>query len=104
MVDGTFDHTILDTAIPKGLIRPRPTAQRLETPPYYAYPVRPGITFTIPARALQGSPHDNGRRCRPKHVRGWGNQPERSQGLPLVGMTIGLFSAIAGRRPHNACN
>jgi tricarballylate dehydrogenase len=47
VVDGTFDHTILDDCHTEG-IDPAKThwARRLETPPYYAYPVRPGITFT----------------------------------------------------------
>ncbi len=44
---GTFDHTILDDCRTEGLTPPKTHwARRLETPPYYAYPVRPGITFT----------------------------------------------------------
>src|SRR6266702_2862962 len=44
---GTFDHTILDDCRTEG-ITPQKThwARRIETPPYLAYPVRPGITFT----------------------------------------------------------
>src|SRR6476469_3844583 len=44
---GTFDHTILDDCVTEG-ITPQKThwARRIETPPYLAYPVRPGITFT----------------------------------------------------------
>ncbi|WYJ43795.1 FAD-dependent tricarballylate dehydrogenase TcuA [Bradyrhizobium sp. 2S1] len=44
---GTFDHTILDDCRTEG-ITPAKThwARRIETPPYLAYPVRPGITFT----------------------------------------------------------
>src|SRR6266702_4463529 len=44
---GTFDHTILDDCRTEGLT-PQKThwARRIETPPYLAYPVRPGITFT----------------------------------------------------------
>ncbi|MGB9365779.1 MAG: FAD-dependent tricarballylate dehydrogenase TcuA [Xanthobacteraceae bacterium] len=44
---GTFDDTILDDCRTQGL-KPEKThwARRLETPPFYAYPVRPGITFT----------------------------------------------------------
>src|ERR1700760_3860014 len=44
---GTFDHTILDDCRTEGLT-PAKThwARKIETPPYYAYPVRPGITFT----------------------------------------------------------
>src|SRR6202165_2928465 len=44
---GTFDHTILDDCRTEGLAPPKtPWARRIETPPYYAYPVRPGIPFT----------------------------------------------------------
>jgi tricarballylate dehydrogenase len=44
---GTFDHTILDDCRTVGVTPPKTHwARRIETPPYYAYPVRPGITFT----------------------------------------------------------
>jgi tricarballylate dehydrogenase len=44
---GTFDHTILDDCRTEGLAPPKTHwARRIETAPYYAYPVRPGITFT----------------------------------------------------------
>jgi tricarballylate dehydrogenase len=44
---GTFDHTILDDCCTEGVVPPKTHwARRIETPPYYAYPVRPGITFT----------------------------------------------------------
>jgi tricarballylate dehydrogenase len=44
---GTFDHTILDDCRTEGLTPPKTHwARQIETPPYYAYPVRPGITFT----------------------------------------------------------
>jgi tricarballylate dehydrogenase len=44
---GTFDHTILDDCRTEGLTPPKSHwARRIETPPYYSYPVRPGITFT----------------------------------------------------------
>jgi tricarballylate dehydrogenase len=44
---GTFDHTILDDCRTEGLTPPKSHwARRIETLPYYAYPVRPGITFT----------------------------------------------------------
>jgi len=44
---GTFDHTILDDCRTEG-ISPAKThwARALDTPPFYAYPLRPGITFT----------------------------------------------------------
>jgi tricarballylate dehydrogenase len=44
---GTFDHTILDDCQTEGLTPPKTHwARRIETAPFYAYPVRPGITFT----------------------------------------------------------
>jgi tricarballylate dehydrogenase len=44
---GTFDHTILDDCRTEGVTPPKTHwARKIETPPYYAYPVRPGITFT----------------------------------------------------------
>ncbi|MGF6428067.1 FAD-dependent tricarballylate dehydrogenase TcuA [Bradyrhizobium sp. Pha-3] len=44
---GTFDHTILDDCATQGIMPPKTHwARRIETPPYLAYPVRPGITFT----------------------------------------------------------
>jgi tricarballylate dehydrogenase len=44
---GTFDHTILDDCRTEGVTPPKTHwARRIETPPYLAYPVRPGITFT----------------------------------------------------------
>jgi tricarballylate dehydrogenase len=44
---GTFDHTILDDCATSGLA-PAKThwARAIDTPPYYGYPLRPGITFT----------------------------------------------------------
>jgi tricarballylate dehydrogenase len=44
---GTFDHTRLDDCRTEGLA-PAKThwARRIDTPPFYAYPLRPGITFT----------------------------------------------------------
>ncbi len=44
---GTFDHTILDDCRTEG-ITPAKThwARKIDAPPYLAYPVRPGITFT----------------------------------------------------------
>lgn len=44
---GTFDHTELDDCRTEGITPPKSHwARRLEKPPFYAYPVRPGITFT----------------------------------------------------------
>lgn len=44
---GAFDPGILDGCRTEGLAPPKSNwARRIETPPFYAYPVRPGITFT----------------------------------------------------------
>jgi tricarballylate dehydrogenase len=44
---GTFDHTILDDCRTEGVTPPKTHwARKIETPPFLAYPVRPGITFT----------------------------------------------------------
>jgi tricarballylate dehydrogenase len=100
---GSFDHTTLDDCRTVGL-SPDKThwAQRLDTPPYAAYPLRPGITFTYlsvrvdaEARMLaaDGSPFDNvfaageimaGNVLRKGYIAG-------------IGMTIGtVFGRIAG--------
>ncbi|MEQ8347536.1 MAG: FAD-dependent tricarballylate dehydrogenase TcuA [Sneathiellaceae bacterium] len=44
---GTFDATQLDDCRTEGLTPPKSHwARRIDRPPFYAYPVRPGITFT----------------------------------------------------------
>ena len=44
---GTFDHTVLDDCRTEGLtVRKSHWARRIEEPPFYGYPLRPGITFT----------------------------------------------------------
>ena len=44
---GTFDHTALDDCRTEGLMPPKSHwARRIDTPPYFAYPLRPGVTFT----------------------------------------------------------
>ena len=44
---GTFDHTRLDDCATVGLTPPKTHwARPLDAPPFFAYPLRPGITFT----------------------------------------------------------
>ena len=44
---GKFDHQALDDCRTKGLAIPKSHwARRIDRPPYYGYPLRPGITFT----------------------------------------------------------
>ena len=101
---GSFDHTRLDDCTTVGLT-PEKThwAQRIDTPPFWGYPLRPGITFTylgvkVNDRAAvlmsDGSPAHNifaageimaGNVLRKGYIAG-------------VGMTIGtVFGRIAGR-------
>jgi len=47
VVGGRFDHTKLDGCRTRGLTPEKTNwAQRIDTPPYFGYPLRPGITFT----------------------------------------------------------
>ncbi len=104
VVPGTFDHTILDDCRTEGLAPPKTHwAQRLATPPYYAYPVRPGITFTYLGTRVD----------RQARIRMAGGQPSANMfaageimaGNVLgrgyaagIGMTIGaVFGRIAGQ-------
>jgi tricarballylate dehydrogenase len=44
---GTFDHSALDDCATSGLaVAKSHWARKLDTPPFYGYPLRPGITFT----------------------------------------------------------
>jgi tricarballylate dehydrogenase len=44
---GTFDHTIFDDCATSGLTPPKTHwARVIDTAPFYAYPLRPGLTFT----------------------------------------------------------
>ena len=45
--NGTFDHSILDDCNTEGITPPKSHwAIAIDTPPFYAYGVRPGVTFT----------------------------------------------------------
>ena len=44
---GTFDHTVLDDCATEALAPPKTHwARRIDEPPFFAYPLRPGLTFT----------------------------------------------------------
>jgi tricarballylate dehydrogenase len=44
---GSFNHAVLDNCRTEGVTPPKSHwAQRLDTPPFWGYPLRPGITFT----------------------------------------------------------
>jgi tricarballylate dehydrogenase len=108
---GSFDHTTLDDCRTMGLTPAKSHwAQRLDTPPYSAYPLRPGITFTYlglridsHARVLatNGTPFANvyaageimaGNVLRKGYIAG-------------IGMTIGtVFGRIAGESAARHAN
>ena len=101
---GTFDHTILDDCRTESLDPPKTHwARRIVEAPFYAYPVRPGITFTYlgtrvnrEARMLMtdGAPAANmlaAGEIMAGNVLGQGY-------VAGIGMTIGsVFGRIAGR-------
>ena len=44
---GSFDHAVLDSCSTEGLVPEKTNwAQRIDTPPFWGYPLKPGITFT----------------------------------------------------------
>lgn len=102
--EGDFDHTNLDDCHTEGLTPPKSHwARRIETAPFYAYPVRPGITFTY-----LGVRVDSGARMRMADGRPASNMfaaGEIMAGNVLgkgyaagIGMTIGgVFGRVAGR-------
>lgn len=102
--DGTFDHTILDDCHTEGLMPPKSHwARRIEKPPFYAYPVRPGITFTYlgtrvnkEARMIMQSGQPAANMFAAGEIMA-GNVLGRGYAAG-IGMTIGsVFGRIAGR-------
>lgn len=108
VVDGTFDHTILDDCHTDGIEPPKTHwARRLETPPYYAYPVRPGITFTYLGTRVNKEARmimDDGKLSANMFAAGEimsGNVLGKGYAAG-IGMTIGsVFGRIAGREAAN---
>src|SRR6185503_2142065 len=101
---GTFDDTILDDCRTEGIKPPKSHwARRLETAPYYAYPVRPGITFTYlatkvnkQARMLMSDGRPSANMFAAGEVMA-GNVLGRGYAAGM-GITIGsVFGRIAGR-------
>jgi len=101
---GTFDHTILDDCRTEGITPPKTHwARRIETPPYYAYPVRPGITFTYLGTRVNKEARMLMKDCKPSanmFAAGEimaGNVLGRGYAAG-IGMTIGsVFGRIAGQ-------
>jgi tricarballylate dehydrogenase len=101
--DGSFDPATLDTCRTEGL-RPDKThwARRLDTPPFAAYPLRPGITFTYlglkvddRARVLMADGDAADNICAAGEIMA-GNVLRKGY-TAGIGMTIGtVFGRIAG--------
>ncbi len=104
VLPGTFDNQILDDCRTEGLSPPKSHwAQRIETAPFYAYPVRPGITFTylgtrvdLMARMLLDGGGASDNMFAAGEIMA-GNVLGRGYAAG-IGMTIGsVFGRIAGR-------
>ena len=109
VLPGAFDHTLLDGCRTQGL-NPGKTnwAQRLDTPPFRAYPLRPGITFTylgVRVDERAGVFMSDGERAGNIFAAGEimaGNILGKGY-LAGIGMTIGtVFGRIAGREAARA--
>ena len=106
---GTFNLDTLDDCHTRGLIPQKSHwAQRLDTPPYWGYPLRPGITFTylglrvdetMRVLTMKGAPMEN------VYAAGEimaGNVLRRGY-IAGIGMTIGtVFGRIAGESAARA--
>jgi tricarballylate dehydrogenase len=106
---GTFDLDVLDDCRTRGLAPEKSHwAQRLDTPPYWGYPLRPGITFTylglrvdetMRVTTTRGTPMQN------VYAAGEimaGNVLRRGY-IAGIGMTIGtVFGRIAGESAARA--
>ena len=107
---GTFNHAALDDCHTEGLTPAKSHwAQRLDSPPFWGYPLRPGITFTYlgvkvdeRARMLWA----NGEPARNIYAAGEimaGNILRRGY-IAGIGMTIGtVFGRIAGEQAGATC-
>src|SRR5262249_21692071 len=103
---GTFDHQVLDDCRTQGLTLAKSHwAQAIDKPPFYGYPLRPGITFTyLGVRVNERA-----------EVQGLGSTNLFAEGeimagniigkgyLAGLGMTIGsVFGRIAGKEAARA--
>jgi tricarballylate dehydrogenase len=104
VVPGRFDHTVLDDCRTEGLAPKKSHwALPIDTPPFFGYPLRPGITFTyLGLRVDEGSRvvMKDGRAANNLYAAGEimaGNILGKGY-LAGFGMTIGtVFGRIAGR-------
>jgi tricarballylate dehydrogenase len=101
---GNFDYTVLDGCRTAGLTPPKSHwARAIDTPPFYAYPVRPGITFTYLGTRVNADAcmlMQRGGSAKNMYAAGEimaGNVLGRGYAAG-IGMTIGgVFGRIAGR-------
>jgi tricarballylate dehydrogenase len=101
---GTFNHTVLDGCSSSGIDPPKSNwARAIDTSPYYAYPLRPGITFTYLGVAVNEKAQmmmQGGVAAENIYAAGEimaGNILGKGY-LAGIGMTIGsIFGRIAGR-------
>jgi tricarballylate dehydrogenase len=99
---GTFDPEVLDSCSTSGLAPPKSHwAQPIDTPPFHAYPLRPGITFTYLGVGVDESARVLGTRGAFENVYAAGEMMAgnilRRGYLAGIGMTIGtVFGRIAG--------
>lgn len=108
---GSFDHTVLDDCRTEGLTPPKTHwARRIETGPFYAYPVRPGITFTYLGTRVDRDARmqmADGGQAENMFAAGEimaGNVLGRGYAAG-IGMTIGsVFGRIAGREAAQHAN
>jgi tricarballylate dehydrogenase len=102
---GTFDHTVLDDCLTENLAPPKSHwARRIDQGPFYAYPVRPGITFTYLGTRVDREARiqmADGRAAENMFAAGEimaGNVLGRGYAAG-IGMTIGsVFGRIAGEK------
>jgi len=109
---GTFNYMDLDDCRTEGLTPPKSHwARRIEKPPFYGYPVRPGITFTYlgtrvnkQAKMIMKSGEPSGNMFAAGEIMA-GNVLGKGYAAG-IGMTIGsVFGRIAGREAaRNARN
>jgi tricarballylate dehydrogenase len=106
---GTFDHAVLDDCRTEGLT-PEKThwAQRIDKPPFYGYPLRPGVTFTylgLKVNERAQVTFGNGEPSRNLFAAGEvmaGNILGKGY-VAGIGMTIGaVFGRIAGKEAADA--
>jgi len=100
---GTFNHAVLDDCRTEGLTPPKSHwAQRIDTPPFWGYPLRPGITFTYLGLKVDESARvvmTNGTPAANIYAAGeiMAGNILRKGYIAGIGMTIGtVFGRIAG--------